>query len=198
MLVGDDAGSVVVREQRVVEGRKEARRGRGVGVRKRCARYVEQLASVLVAKGYEPWPETLEDLPQTAQTRPRPRVGDGGRAEGLEVAQKYLLGRGGWIEGTTEPGLGRGPGGLSTLTPDPARRYLNQRRQESDGIGERERIAVRPPLCQQHAQLGPGVRTFFQEGPSGREELVEVQALQLAVEGAAGESAGEDRLDDRA
>src|SRR3954452_17306564 len=77
----------------------------------------------------------------------------GGRAESRELAQNHIVRGGGWIEGTDEAGFGRGPGSLPTLAPDPTWWHLNQRNKEGNGVGEGQSVAIRPPLCQQLAQL---------------------------------------------
>src|SRR5262245_35240554 len=94
VFLGDEAGSVGVGKQQVVEIIQEAMWRRGVGVGPWRVRKVEQLASILAPESGEPWPEPVSNLAKPGQSRPRLYVLNGGRAERSQVPQDHLLQRG--------------------------------------------------------------------------------------------------------
>src|SRR5438874_1113914 len=93
--------------------------------------------------------ETLEDLGERAQTRPRAPIAHGGRAEGREVAKDQRVRFALRTERTPQPSLDGGTTRLPTGSPGAARRNLDQRHEIADGRRERVRIASRPSLGQE-------------------------------------------------
>ena len=184
--VGGDVGTVGVGEGHVVELGEEPDRGRGAGVGPGGVGEVEQLPAGLVAEGAEAGAEPVGDLAQAGQAGPGLDVHGAGRAEGGQVAQDDPVDRGGLLDRAAEPPLGGGPGRQALLAPDAAGRDLDHRDQVVDGVGQRGRVPVGPALGHEGAELGVGPGLLVEQGPPGGEHGVDVDALDLAAEGAAG------------
>src|SRR5918999_1523210 len=111
VLLGDDAGAIGVREDKIVELGQEARRSRCVRVGHWCAGQVEEFFPALVAEDAKARPDTFDHLAEPGQAGPGLYILYGGRAERPEVAQYRLLEGRGWVWRATEPGLRCGVGG---------------------------------------------------------------------------------------
>ncbi len=159
----------------VVLGQEAHRHGR-VGIGQQAVGHVEQLTPALVAEAAQLRAQALEHRPQAGEARPVARVGHAGRAEGGQVAQHERVQRGLGVELGAEPALGRRPGGLTALAPEPARRHLDQRAVESGGVGQRLRVGLRPARRQQLGQLGARARALLEQLQARRRHLVHVGA----------------------
>src|SRR5439155_24586992 len=94
----------------------------------------------------EAWAETLEDLSESAQTRPRARIAHRRRTERREVPKDHRVRRLLPVERTAEPRLGAGAARLAACSPNPSRRHLHQRNAITDGGGERVLVPLGPGL----------------------------------------------------
>src|SRR5207245_4746210 len=112
-----------------------------------------QVPALLVAEGSEAWAQTLGDLTEPDQPRPRLDVPHRRGAERGEVAHDQLVNRGAEVEGPAEPRVGGGPDGLARGAPDAARWQLDDRHQVADGVREGLGVAVRPLLPEQRAKV---------------------------------------------
>ena len=81
-----------MRQEDVVVLRQETRRRGRVGIWQQPVRHVEELAASLVAERAQPRPKPFEDLPESAQTRPGPRIRDRRGAERAQVAEDQPVG----------------------------------------------------------------------------------------------------------
>src|SRR6266550_8322308 len=100
------------------------------------------------------WAKTLEDLSQSAQTRPRARIAHRRRTERREVPKDHRVRRLLLAERTAEPRLEGGAAGLAACSPNPSRRHVHQRQEIADGGGERVLVALGPALVQKRTEFG--------------------------------------------
>ena len=201
VLVIDDPTAVVVAEDRVVERRQEAHRGRRVGVGTRRVGKVEQLAAALVAEGDELLADRGDRGRQTRQAAPGTQVGDGRRAERGQVAPgQSLTGRVDWVgrvgrvcwvgavrgrrvDVPPQPGRQQHVANPGLRPPQAARRQLRHRDEGGDDhLAERPRPGRRPAIGEAPGDLAH--RAGLPVGhhrPAGRRELVEVDPVEFAA-----------------
>jgi hypothetical protein len=74
-------------------------------------------------------------------------------------------------------------GGRTAAAPQPAWRDLHQRYPGADGLGQRRRVAIRPPLGQGAAQVAERERFRREHLAGGGCELGLVQAGEVPAEG---------------
>ena len=125
-----------MREEDVVVLGQEARRRGRLRVWSGRVGEVEQLTASLVAERDQARPQTLDDLAQPCEARPRGDVGDGRGPEGAEVAQDHVVERGLGLERAAQPRLGRRRDRLRGLAPDASRRHLDEGEQVAARVGE--------------------------------------------------------------
>ncbi len=182
VLVGEDAGAVIVRDEDVVELGQEPRRRRRVRIGQRAVRHVEELAAALVAERAELGSQPIEDLPDAGEAGPRPHVGRGGGTERREVAQHEVVGQRVGLGIAAEPVAHRRPHDACPLAPHTPRGGIWT-------IGTMKRTAVaraaastaRPSFPERRAECGGRPRLLLEECPPGGGHGLEVDARRGTV-----------------
>ncbi len=90
-----------------------------------------------------------------------------------------------WAADPLLDGRDAGTPGALAGRPQPARRELHERQVVADRVRERRGVGVRPARPERLAQVGGRPWLFLHELPSGRQQLVEIDALDLRRERAA-------------
>ena len=148
------------------------------------------------AVGDQPWAKPIDDLGQPGQPAPLLDVADGRRPEGRQIAQHQGVDRRIRLHGPAEPGLDGAVRGPAAATPQAARRDLHQRHPGAGRLGQRGRIALRPPAGQGAAQVAERQRFVHKRLASGGNQVGAGQPDEMPSEGAH-RAALDDRLDQR-
>ncbi len=177
MLIRDDARSVRVGQDQVIEVRDEAHRdGRVLGWPGRL-RQVKQLPSPLVAEQPKLWPELVESRRETCESRPRLEVGRGSRSERGQIPKcqrvRPVLRR----QGLAQPLIGQGEIRVTGEPPLVLAGHQDQGEIRPDRVAHRPLVRVRVPLQQRSAYIRERPGPLREEPPGLGDQSIQVEAV---------------------